>query len=102
MAAIVVSIGRNVDDVPMDTDTWDAFKGETMWAAQATAETIYSRSEGVGTWEGKREDTYVVTFEARDYNLPRLREKLGKLAARYGQDAIALTVGTTDLVERAW
>jgi hypothetical protein len=58
---------------------------------------------GTGTWNGVREDsahlTVLRSVPASDAStLPWTRGLLADLAARWGQDAIALTVGTSELI----
>ena len=54
---------------------------------------------GKGTWEGVPEDSAMISVRSHApiTHLHSLRRELGELADKYGQDAIALTIGTSEL-----
>lgn len=99
-STVVVSIGRNVGTVPLSDDVWSCFVrdvGEVLTWAGGTL--VVEAAESAGVWDGVVEEsaTFVavgVPVEA----LLSLRSRLARLAGFYGQEAIAVTTGSTDLV----
>lgn len=99
-----ITIGRNVGVIPMYDAEWAAFQN----AVQVTLENVKAEihvkyARGRGSWtdaEGVtvEEDnaTWVAGLNAADVD--EVRYRLSRLAFLYLQDAIAYTVGTTDLV----
>lgn len=106
--SIYVSIGRNLGAVagpaqgtPLSTDDWQTFRDLTRLALARHAGPILSTADGLGFWEGRSEDTYILVG-AGDTVTHELAEALRVLAYRYRQDAIAVTVGAPTFVEPAW
>lgn len=103
---LYVSIGRNRGGLPMPARDWRAFQRSLEAVVAQVADPIYTRALGEGEWrDGEvivREDCYVLVGEllAED-SVDQLRNKLAKLARRYGQDAIALALADTELVAAA-
>ncbi len=98
--AAIVSIGRNVGDVPMDDEQWYAFKSDLVDALAFTYSTaIYFQGEGTGSFEHRPELSFTVVFDERWPGNYSLEVLLKVLAARYGQESIALTRGETVFVE---
>jgi hypothetical protein len=93
--AVVVSVGRNIGTEPMPLAEWQSFQDAVT---NTLGSPVYFRGTGVGTYEGVTEESFTVitaspawpTWRMRD-----LKEDLSDLAARYGQKAIAVTVGPT-------
>lgn len=96
MGSSYVSIGRNIGGEPMSEDRWAAFKAETVEAVERHAGPVVTVAEGVGMYEGTREGTLVVV--GASYGGHALEVELGRLAARYEQDAIAHAFATPDFV----
>ena len=126
MHSYTVTIGRNVpvtdptlpqrDDVtgqriqvPMSDEQWATFVEDVKADMASTYADLYlDRAErtfevhyGKGVWEGVEEESAKITllaeFELDERGLSTLRNYLTDLAGEYGQDAIALTIGTSEL-----
>ena len=105
MYVVSVTIGRNVDTTPMSDQRWHEF----IMDAQGTLEqNTFERQRqaveiayGVGVWQGIEEPnariTYLLRSELSDEAKANLRRDLTELARFYDQDAIALTIGTSEL-----
>ena len=101
------TIGRNIGTMPMTLTMWEQFKGDVQTDMVNTAvhaavhvesvETHY----GKGMWQGIEEESAKITIltSARmdDGALNILRGYLSENARHYGQDAIALTIGESEL-----
>lgn len=107
---ITSTIGRNVPGQgELDDTTWGQFQTDlydvfvnTLDMRQVIFVQMFT-SEG-GTWNGDAEDSaflLVVTDENPIDPLDRIKAQLAALAARYEQDAIALSTGVSTLVDRA-
>lgn len=92
---IQASIGRNIGNVPMSSRDWSRFLNDVSDAIRVQGESPEIHT-GVGTWEGIREESAHLTFY-RD-EMPSNGDRttmvlsLSRLATKYGQDAIGLTV----------
>lgn len=99
-ATVTVSIGRGLPDGgSMRLGEWDAFRQDVRdRLALVSAEVYVDAARSVGEWEGVPEEsaTWVALIPAD--NITALRGAIRAMAVRYRQDAIALTVGTTELV----
>jgi hypothetical protein len=104
MFTLQASIGRNIGDQPMSLRDWVAF-------ANAVADAIRAGNEkpevhfGSGSWNGVSEESAHVTIMRENAidlpNIAFLNDVLGKIAARFGQDAIAVTIGVSTLITPA-
>lgn len=98
MTTVVVSIGRNVGDVPLSDEHWLAFQDEVRHALSMG--TLYvDAAHSRGEWLGVAEDS--ATFVADDftpYSVGLVSDALAVIGGRYGQDAVAVTTGETTLV----
>jgi hypothetical protein len=98
MSTITVSAGRNVGDAPMDAVTWETFTMDLVATVEATGHTVLFEGTGQGIWEGTVEQAFtIVAASGPEARTGTLAEWLGAMARHYGQDAIAITVGTTVL-----
>lgn len=100
MRAVSVTIGRNVDGEPMSASDWCEFTE----SVQTLFSEIHYTGESVGAWlndSGKweRESNYLVQGVASA--LVDVRERVRILADVYGQEAIALLQGESELVRPA-
>jgi len=96
---VTISAGRNIGATPMGARAWTQFRADIAQAIHdARGEIFVNDARSIGEWEGVREDsaTFVASIP-RDY-LPHVRDALAYLARVNRQDAIALTVGATELV----
>jgi len=104
-----LNIGRGVgnDGVTMAADVWERFVGACVDALAYAARDPYAgitRTEmagrvevhhGSGVWQGVREDSaHVSLFSEHGIDTGKLRDSVAELAYDYGQDAIALIVGS--------
>ena len=110
MNVITITIGRNrrpgseiAPFTPLSAGDWLRFRVEILEALEpltgpkAWTETHYGEAE----WEGVKEESAKVTVLGAwtdAAGLATLRNRLRNLAAQYDQDAIAVSVGTSDLV----
>lgn len=106
-ATVTVSIGRNVGAEPMPVWEWhDVAARIESGLAECGAEVFVKRAESVGEWVTA--DGVTVSEDSRTWvaamdveALVAFRRLLRVLCVVYRQDAIALTVGTTELVSGA-
>lgn len=109
--SVTVTVGRNVGSEPMGDGLWDEFCDSVaecvaMWCDISVRDDgfILLHSRGVGEWDDVPEDNYTVTA----YGIERLgdaarvfesvQESMAGYARIWGQDAIAVTLGTVALV----
>jgi len=93
-----VSIGRNMDGIPMADELWKMFvRGVEKAVEDASGSihaTTYSRN---GRWNGENEENAVITFEGL-LKTAQLKSDLSWLARIYWQDKIALLLGQSELI----
>lgn len=95
MKYVQVNIGRNVAGEPMSPERWNDF-------VTAVSNTIADCSDiksiethfGTGYWEGGMEESCHVSALATFVDVDTLREHLGYVAGEFGQDAVALVLGS--------
>lgn len=105
MYSYIVTIGRNVGDTPMSDARWSDFilsvKEDMIVALDTDKFSAIEVSEGVGEWGGVTEPNATITVrqhtQARDEQIERLRRYLSEDARHFDQDAIALTIGISEL-----
>ena len=123
MYSYTATIGRNVPDMhdqrddvtgeriqaPMTLTLWHQFVEDVKADMVFTyadlyldgAERTFEVHYGKGVWEGVEEESAKITllaeFELDERGLSELRRLLSENARQYGQDAIALTIGTSEL-----
>ena len=99
MPNITIAIGRNVDGKPMVQHDWDRFRQRTGQAVRYYGGEVHANVTGTSlseTW-GTEEAFWLAASISED-GLADLREELAFLAKEFGQDAIAVTTGTTTFV----
>lgn len=104
---VTVTIGRNVADGrggqgPMPEDRWQDFRTIVRQSLANNLAPDFSASyDGTGEWGGVSEDSTTFIFSGVTSTTPAadVRSWLSYLARDFGQDAIALTIGDTELVE---
>lgn len=97
---VQVNIGRNVDDAPMAAAKWARFQSTIQHLLEnvTLGRGVVSTHTGRGAWVDEHgvtvseESAYISTFAV--VNLDALREALAYQRTVYGQDAIALIVGS--------
>lgn len=104
-----VTIGRNVGDEPMSTHDWRLFRESVNMHLTiiATIDDVQidaiETTRGTGEWNGVREDNARVVMRTlsplSETALGKLRVRLGNLATANMQDAIAFTIGTSELID---
>ncbi len=92
-SGVVIGVGRNVGPAPMDLHAWGCFRAEVRACLTDLAADVHGWTTE-SDWG--REESYWVAGQAA--SLPLLRVRLREMAGQYGQEAIALTVGTTQLL----
>lgn len=99
MATVTVSIGRNVGDQPMNDTDWQNFISAVGASVKRDAKAVYvDAAASRGEWEGIGEDSRTWVADIDEWDLGALRGSLKEWARIFRQDAIALTVGQTELV----
>ena len=103
MTYIQVNIGRNVGTTPMSDTDWDTFADEVAFAIYHSANRREAFStidnielhNGTGVYDGISEDSrHISSFWEDGFDLDQLRTMLRDTRVVYGQDAIALIVGS--------
>jgi len=105
-STLVVGIGRNSytdrdagEVAPLVDDEWRLLQTRTVELVLSAGGTVYFAGEGSGwseQWGEEEAYTVVASVVVTDY----LRRAFAVLAVAFGQDAIALTVGSTSFVGR--
>jgi len=107
MQQVTITIGRNIGSKPMSDFMWAAFKEiikvylEESFDSKGT--NLVEVHEGTGSRAGIEETSAKLTVATSFLNvtqkqLHQLTMQLATIAAIYGQDAIAMTVGESTLV----
>ena len=107
MYSYTITIGRNVGTEPMSAERWEEFKAtalsELEYRFNAYQPGAYAIEEhtGYGYWESGREESHKVTALVEKAlgwdHLEYLRRDLAAVAGQFDQDAIALTIGVSEL-----
>lgn len=99
--ATYASIGRNVNNEPMSSDRWRMFKARLRWTMESFTGPLVSVCEGVGFYNGKVEDTFIVvgaldpSVEAKE----ALTAAIAYLSFSFDQECIALVCGTPQFIK---
>lgn len=103
MRTITVTIGRNIGETPMEQDSWNGFISTTRKAVEGVTPEFWTQAPYKGAWDGLSEDSFVfygpLSDDVDDSRLARLRANLATVATYYGQAAIGLSIGESELVE---
>ena len=92
---VIINIGGG----NLTPERWRDFKRTLSYGLRYEPSTVvYTEAEGTGYWEGETEPSYVVVAEMEPETVRAVRIWLVDLARRFNQDAIAMTVGTVDLI----
>lgn len=97
---ITISIGRNVDTVPLTTREWRAFIKAVTQTLQFHNANVYVRSaKAVSEWNEIAEESRTWVAEVSESALFPIHWVMSDLCELYRQDAIAVTAkGKTTLV----
>jgi hypothetical protein len=99
--ALTVTVGRNVREHPMDYETWDHFREEVLHVVEKYVGRPWFTGTGHGFSEDwGHEDAFTVVAPEPFYSDIRdaLEFDLAKVGRYYGQEAVAVTTGTTVFV----
>lgn len=103
--AVSLTFGRNVRDEPMSTKDWSLFQIRASTDLNNTFEDrveFVDVHQGVGVWEGISEQsckiTAIINGAVTADETTKLRVAAADLAARFQQDAVALSVGQSFLI----
>jgi hypothetical protein len=109
-----VTIGRNIGEIEMSYDSWAEFHRDVFDVLTTAARRHIDTEDpevwtiehwsGLTQWQGVPE--YSTKFELRsvnalhDYNVADIRNDLEYLREKYAQDAIAFSIGESELITR--
>lgn len=105
MEQVTVTIGRrdNVNGLELSVAQWGRFRAEVVSQLEGRGFTVVVDNEGTGSWEGVTEPNFIAVgireTAVTDAERTGLRTVCADLARRYDQDAIALSFGTSELIE---
>lgn len=100
-----VSIVRNVRPMPMDIQRWQNFQTEILTLAKECGTAVYFKGVGTGVYDGIEEESFTVIGEMRGVgpilamNVDFMRQDLADIAARFSQEAIALTFAEPEFIK---
>lgn len=114
LTVYTVTIGRNIGYEPMDDSAWRNYRAdvsETFEWAMGTlenfegitpADTFIERHSGTGEWDGYTEESYKVALltpvPLYPETVAQIRAELRQYCKTYRQDAIAFSIGFSELV----
>ena len=102
LVTVTVSIGRGAHarQEPLDGSDWESFRAQvrTLLTEVIDGTLHVDRARSFGQWDGKTEESATFVADVPQSSLASLRSGLRLLASTWGQEAIALTVGTTEFV----
>jgi len=96
-----VTIGRNIGGEPMEAYRWASFTMKAARVVTTRGLTVYtSRAAGLGSFTGEngvtiREESCTWVYELEEAAVKATIALLHDLAVEYGQESIALVLGTT-------
>lgn len=99
MPTVTISIGRGGGERELPMGHWIAFSNKVREFLLGTGSEIYvDAAQSIGEWEGVKEDslTWVADFDGE--LLDWARGYFSELASLFEQDAIAFTIGETELI----
>lgn len=104
MYSYTATIGRNVGTDPMPLTTWEQFIEDVTADLSVYLfrnDDVVELHRGKGVWDGIEEESAKITLlkssPLEEPALDNLRRALSELARLYSQDAIALTIGQSEL-----
>jgi len=98
MPAVAVTIGREVEGVPMSTERWNSFRLELTSLITTLGGTLWVNNSGIGIWDGGIEENHVVIGGLPPSQMTHFRAYAIRLGMKYQQQAIAVLAGISDLV----
>lgn len=102
MPNVIVSIGRNIKNQPMNSQAWDMFKALTKNIVYLRCPEIYFIGTGMGYYAGATEESFTIIGGLHeDANMSNMKRELAELAKDFGQECIAVTVADPTFVSAA-
>jgi hypothetical protein len=99
MATATISIGRGGGARRLSDGSWDAFTGSIGNLLSHIGATVFvNAAESIGVWEGVSEESRTWVADIGDRSPAFIIGWLEMSAGVFDQDAIALTIGETTLV----
>jgi len=101
MKTVTISIGRNINDWPMSADDWEMFRigvRQLILTYWFDATIFVDDAFSIGVWNGIKEESSTFVASINEGEMTSFIAMLTGLAAAYEQDAIAVTVGETQLI----
>lgn len=105
MHSLTVTIGRNYtndgETFTLSDGSWLSFQEEVRHLLGRYTGTL-EQHLGIGYWQGIPEESAKITLlveNSLNVNTGYIRVNLERLARTYDQDAIALTIGESELIE---
>lgn len=95
----LISIGRNIREVPMSQVDWVSYVVEVQEVIVAAGGVVHGSTFGSGEWDGITEESAYILFSGAE--LQKLEADLPVVAAMYRQEAIGLLMGVLQLVSGA-
>lgn len=96
---MTISIGRNVNGKPMPDSTWQSFTADILRNVRSNTSHIYFVGFGNGEWNAEGEESFtVVSSNPTTSAYCAIKVSLELFGEAYRQDAIAMTIGETELV----
>lgn len=105
MKTIAITAGRNVGTVPLGDDQWQDLRNQIGATLANAGATIYTRDAiGSGEWQSPdgdviREESVTYVGAIQDATLDALQRNISRIAELFHQDAIALIIGESLLIE---
>ncbi len=99
MHTTALNIGRNINTTPLAEQAWQTFVQLVAEALQDASTEPVEILHGQGSWQGVVEDAASIKTRtaAPITELQEVVERVAKLAALFGQDAVAVEQGTSTL-----
>jgi hypothetical protein len=101
--SISITVGRGGGERQLDIRTWRQFKRDVRAAVKNLDFDITVANQGQGSWEGITEQNYHVQgirpVDLDGSERAETEHRVRLLAKQYEQDAIAWSVGRSELIE---
>ena len=96
-STLTVTIGRNVGTTPLEESMWDKFTARVLDVIATVDPDLTFTYNGVGEWDGTREDSRAI-MAVNTKSVADIGAELHRVAKEFGQDAINLVTGVSELV----
>lgn len=106
MHTLTITIGRNIKNRPLPADEWGEFQIDTEDTVKSVLDSenveFIEAHYGTGYWSGQCEESckimFALTEPLSDVRISTLKRRLAVIRGWYGQDAIALNLGNSELL----